>query len=81
MLWYHEYSTLNQFTNMITILSNHENQWKQEQKIARLDDEDERYKYDNYEDLDEPEKRVYAPKKSKYSSGGDETIFWCADLE
>ena len=55
---------------MITILSNHENQWKQEQKISRLDDEHERYKYDNYEDLDEPEKQMYAPKKSKYSSGG-----------
>ena len=59
----------------------YEDQWRQEQKISRLDDEHERYQYDNYKDLDEPEKQMYAPKKSKYSSGGDETIVWCADLE
>jgi len=55
---------------MITILSNHEDQWKQEQMTARLEDEDEKFKYENYEELEEgPERNRSTPKKSKYSVG------------
>jgi len=39
--------------------------------IARLEDEDERFKYENYEELEEgAERSRYTPKKSKYSAGG-----------
>ena len=38
---------------------------------ARLEDEDEKFKYENYEELEEgPERSRYTPKKSKYSAGG-----------
>ena len=38
--------------------------------IARREDEDERFKYENYKLLEEgPERNRYTPKKSKYSVG------------
>ena len=50
--------TLTEFVNMITIVANHEDVWKQEEWIARLEDEEEKDKYECYEEIDDESKRM-----------------------
>ena len=45
---------------------------------ARLEDEDERFKYENYQELEEgAERSRCTPKKSKYSAGGRKDNLVC----
>ena len=61
--------TLNQFTNMISVLANHNDQWTRELWIKELEDDEERYKYKNFDDLEDgPDKFKYTPTKSKFSA-------------
>ena len=62
--------TLNEFVKMITIVANHEDVWNQEEWIARLEDEEEKEKYEYYKEIDDESERLkYTPKKSKFTVG------------
>ena len=62
--------TLNQLVTMITILANHDAQWTQNEFIERMEDETEKAKYENYNDIIDPrEKSKYAPAKKRFTDG------------
>ena len=61
---------LNQLVTMITILANHDAQWTQNEYVERMEDEEERAKYENYDGLlDTGDNSKYAPAKKRFTDG------------
>ena len=62
--------TLNQLVTMITILANHDAQCTQNEYVERMEDEEERAKYENYNGLlDTGDNSKYAPAKKRFTDG------------
>ncbi len=62
--------TVDDLVHCITMVKNHENSWERGIMISRLNDPIEEEKYENYQDIDDPQEREkYSPIAPMFSAG------------